>query len=241
MARIREHGHHPDEIAARLAAPRRVGYLRDYVYGGIDGAVTTFAIVSGVAGAALSPKIIVALGIANVLADGFSMAAGNYSGTKAEKDNVARLEEVERRHIRETPEGEREEVRQILAAKGLVGTVLEDATDSLTADEETWVALMLTEEYGVAPVETSPLHAALATFVAFLGCGLVPLLPFLMALANPFLWSITATAFVFFAIGAIRSRWSLRAWWRTGAETLLIGGTAAGIAYGVGLLVGGMM
>ena len=72
-----EHGHSQQEIAKRIGAPPGRGVLRDAVYGAIDGAVTTFAIVAGVAGAGLSPFIIIALGIANVLADGFSMAAAN--------------------------------------------------------------------------------------------------------------------------------------------------------------------
>ena len=78
-----DHGHSPDEMAARIADPEGRGVLRDVVYGGIDGSVTTFAIVAGVPGAGLSPFVIVALGIANVLADGFSRAVGNYSATNA--------------------------------------------------------------------------------------------------------------------------------------------------------------
>ena len=234
-----DHGHEPEEIAARLAAPKGTSHLRDFVYGGIDGTVTTFAIVAGVAGAGLPHGVIVALGLANVLADGFSMAAGNYSGTMAEKEDVARLRAVERRHIVDHPDGEREEVRQILAAKGLSGELLEGAVASITRDEETWVGLMMTEEHGISPVDPKPLLAALATFGAFLLCGLVPLLPFLLGIDTPFLWASGATGAVFFAIGAIRSRWSLRPWWRSGVETLAIGGTAAAIAYGVGHLVEG--
>ena len=86
-----EHGHEPHEISSRINGTRRRSNLRDVIYGAIDGAVTTFAIVAGVVGAELSTKVIIALGIANVLADGFSMAAGNYSGTKAELDDARRL------------------------------------------------------------------------------------------------------------------------------------------------------
>jgi hypothetical protein len=78
-----DHGHSQQEIEQRISDPPGRGVLRDIVYGGIDGSVTTFAIVAGVAGAGLSSFVIVALGLANVLADGFSMAVGNYSGTKA--------------------------------------------------------------------------------------------------------------------------------------------------------------
>ena len=99
-----DHGHSQREIEARIETASGHGVLRDTVYGAIDGAVTTFAIVAGVAGAGLSPFVIVALGLANVLADGFSMAAGNYSGTKAEKDNLLRLRAVEERHIATNPE-----------------------------------------------------------------------------------------------------------------------------------------
>ena len=95
-----EHGHSPEEIARRIGDSGRPSNLRDLIYGAIDGAVTTFAIVAGVVGAELSTKVIIALGIANVLADGFSMAAGNYSGTKAELDDAKRIRAIEERHVR---------------------------------------------------------------------------------------------------------------------------------------------
>ncbi|RBI86712.1 hypothetical protein DRV85_04620 [Rhodosalinus halophilus] len=233
---MREHGHSQQEIETRLAAPPSRGYLRDVVYGAIDGSVTTFAIVAGVAGAGLSPFVIVALGIANVLADGFSMAAGNYSGTKAEADNARRLRRVEERHIASEPAGERRELRQILANMGLEGDILEQATDSIALKRESWIDLMMEREYGVSPSDPAPFRAALATFLAFLAAGLVPLLPFMLGVADAFRLSVAMTLATFFGIGAFKSRWSLSAWWRSGAETLAIGGTAAGIAYLVGSL-----
>ena len=98
--------------------------------------MTTFAIVAGVAGAQLSTSVILILGLANLLADGFSMAAGNYSGVKAEKDDYQRLREMEIRHIAMTPEGEREEVRQIFSSKGFAGDDLERAVDVITQSHE---------------------------------------------------------------------------------------------------------
>jgi VIT1/CCC1 family predicted Fe2+/Mn2+ transporter len=231
-----EHGHSQREIAERIGAPPGRGLLRDAVYGGLDGSVTTFAIVAGVAGAGLSPFIIVALGLANVLADGFSMAAANYSGSKAELDNLRRIRAVEERHIRDHPEGERREAREILRHKGLSGQVLDDATDAITADREAWIELMLEGEYGLGGVDPHPLQSAAATFVAFLVAGMIPLLPFLVNLPGAFTISAWMTGAVFFAIGALKSRWSLARWWRSGLETLLIGGVAASIAYGVGTL-----
>ncbi|WP_170426738.1 VIT1/CCC1 transporter family protein [Ruegeria arenilitoris] len=231
-----DHGHSQQEIAARINAPPGRGVLRDVVYGGIDGSVTTFAIVAGVAGAGLSPFIIVALGLANVLADGFSMAAGNYSGTKAELDNIRRIRAVEERHIRLYPKGERAEVREILSQKGLSGQVLEDATDAITANRDNWINLMIEGEYGLGSVDPHPLKAAMATFLAFLVAGMVPLLPFLLSMDRAFETSAAMTMAVFFAIGALKSRWSLSPWWRSGLETFAIGGAAALMAYFVGSL-----
>ncbi|MEM9107663.1 MAG: VIT1/CCC1 transporter family protein, partial [Pseudomonadota bacterium] len=227
---MEDHGHTEQEVAARIGAPPGRGVLRDSVYGAIDGTVTTFAIVAGVAGAGLSPFVIVALGMANVLADGFSMAAANYSGTKAELDNMRRIYKIEERHIRYYPEGERLEVREILARKGLSGRVLEQATDAITLDKESWIALMMEGEYGMGGVHPNPLKAALVTFFSFLFVGLIPLIPFLLKLDSAFQVSAAATLVTFFAIGALKSFWSLSPWWRSGLETLIIGGTAAGIA-----------
>lgn len=231
-----DHSHSPQAIAARIGSPPGRGVLRDVVYGGIDGSVTTLAIVAGVMGAGLSPFVIVALGLANVLADGFSMAAGNYSGTKAEVDNARRLRAVEERHIARYPDGERDEVREILFQKGLSGQVLEEATELITKDNDRWINLMMEGEYGLGSVEPHPMRAALATFVAFLVAGMIPLLPFLLGSDQAFTLSVWMTMGVFFCIGALKSRWSLAPWWRSGFETLAIGGAAAAMAYGVGTL-----
>ena len=235
-----EHGHSQAEVDERINGRTKRSILRDTVFGAIDGAVTTFAIVAGVAGAGLSPTIIVALGLANVLADGFSMAAGNYSGTKAELDDLNRIREIEERHIREAPEGEKLELRAILASKGLEGDVLDAATETIAANKPAWIRMMLVDEYGLSPVDPHPVRAAIATFFAFLAAGMVPLLPFLVGAGPAFNASLALTGVVFFAIGTLKSRWSLDPWWRSGLETLLIGGVAAGIAYFVGSLFRGI-
>lgn len=234
-----EHDHDPDSIRARINARPDGMYLRDWIYAGIDGAVTTFAIVAGVAGAEMSVGVILILGFANLLADGFSMAAANYSGTKAERDQAARVLAMEHRHIAHAPDGEREEIRQIFAAKGFTGTVLDRAVATITADEDRWARTMLVEEHGLAPVERSPWLAAGFTFSAFLVCGIVPLLPYLTGAG--FRESMVMTAVVFFAIGSAKSRWSLAPWWRSGLETLVIGLAAAGLAYGVGYFLRGLV
>lgn len=229
-----EHDHSAEAIQARLSAGNRPNYIRDWVYGGIDGAVTTFAIISGVVGAELSYRAIIILGFANLIADGFSMAAGNYSGTKTEVDNLERLRQIERKHIAQEPDGEREEIRQILHAKGIDGDALESAVEAVTSNDDTWISTMLADEYGQTEVVRSPLMAGLSTFVAFLICGLVPIVPFLMQIDHAFRISFAATAVVFFAIGTAKSLWSPQPWWRSGLETFIIGLIASGVAYAIG-------
>ncbi len=229
-----EHGHSPKEIAARLDAQNDSWRLRDAIFGGIDGTVTTFAIVAGVQGAGLASHIVIALGLANVLADGFSMAAGNYAGTKAVADDRRRLWAVEERHVRENPQGEQDELKQILARMGLNGQVLQEAATMISANKRQWIAMMMSAEYGLPPTDDRPIRAALVIFVAFVLAGMLPLLPYLIGLSPAFSWSTGIAALTFFGIGTIKSRWSLAPWWRSGFETLLIGGLAAGLAYAVG-------
>src|SRR4026207_1738239 len=173
-----EHEHSAEAIKQRLARGPGHNYLRDWIYGGIDGSVTTFAVVSGVAGARLSPWIILVMGFANLFADGFSMAASNYLGTKAEHDDLHRLEAVEKRHIDTSPAGDKEEVREIFRQQGFMGEDLSRIVQLITADRRRWVRTMLTEEYGLPYEVRSPWIAALSTFSAVLVCGIVPLLSY---------------------------------------------------------------
>lgn len=204
------------------------------IYGGIDGAVTTFAIVAGVEGAGLSHGVIVTLGIANILADGFSMAASNYSGTKAELDDRKRIIRIEERHLEDHRDGELEELRQILALRGLSGEVLTQATDLISQDKAKWIDLMLTDEYGLSKDQPHPIRASLATFGAFLMAGSVPLTPYVLEMKNALQISVFATLLTFFLIGTCKSRWSLSRWWWSGLETFAIGALAALIAFSVG-------
>src|SRR5207245_9964238 len=129
-----EHDHSVESIQERLSAGPQHNYLRDWIYGGIYGSVTTFAVVTGVLGAHLSPIVIVIMGFANLVGDGFSMAASNFLGTKSEHDDVTRLETIERRHIELAPEGERDAVRQIFAATGFAGSGLERVVEVISSD-----------------------------------------------------------------------------------------------------------
>lgn len=229
-----EHSHSPEDIASRLKQGPAVSYLRDWVYGGIDGAVTTFAVVAGSLGAHLPISVVLILGLANLFADGFSMAAANFTGTKTEIDDFRRLRQIEEKHIRLVPEGEREEIRQIYRAKGYDGEELETLTTIITSRRSTWIETMMQGEYGLASVQRSPLRAALSTFTAFALCGSLPLVPYALGLPSTALITTLLTALAFFVIGSAKSRWSTQSWLSSGLETTAIGMTAAAIAWGVG-------
>ncbi|PVB63342.1 VIT1/CCC1 transporter family protein [Labrenzia sp. 011] len=229
-----EHSHRPADIATRLASGPDASYLRDWIYGGIDGAVTTFAVVAGSLGADLSSKVILILGVANLLADGFSMAAANYSGSESENEDYTRLKAVEEKHIAVAPEGEREEIRQIFLSKGFKGDDLEAIVRLITSNRATWIETMMQGEYGMTYASRTPMKAALYTFAAFIVFGSIPLLPFVLALPASAITATSLTALAFFTIGSLRASWSQRHWISCGLETTAIGMLAAGIAYAAG-------
>ena len=227
-------------IEARLSQATHHSHLRDFVYGGIDGAVTTFAVVSGVAGAGLSPGIVVILGLANLAGDGFSMAASNFLGSRADLQLLDKTRRIEEQHIERYPEGEREEVRQILLAKGFSGESLDEAVRTITSDNDLWVETMLREEHGLSLDRPDPLRAAMVTFFAFIAIGFLPLVAFLanlvfpQSVSQPFLWSTILTGVGFFTVGAIKSRFVADCWYLAGLETLSVGGVAAALAFAAG-------
>lgn len=238
--------HTPEAIRARLTEGPRQGYLRDFVYGAIDGAVTTFAVVSGVAGAGLSSGVLLVLGLANLVADGFSMAVGNFQGIRTDEELRDHLRRLEETHIAEYPDGEREEIRQIFRLKGFDGELLERIVEVVTGDRDQWVTTMIREEHGLAMRGPHALTAGLVTFVAFLVAGSVPLVVFVGDLLlpgviyAPFFWSSVLTGAAFFGIGAIRSRFVHRTWFGAGLETLASGAVAASLAWAVGWALRGM-
>jgi len=228
--------HTPDAIHARLSSAAERSYLGDGVLGAMDGSVTTFAIVAGAVGARLPAGAALVLGLANVFADGFSMAVGNYLRAKADRAVVARARAIEEHHIETIPDGEREEIRQIFSRKGFGGEVLDEIVAVITRDRNRWVDTMLTEELGLQLDPPRPLRAAGVTFAAFLAAGIVPLLPFLFFVEQRFAASAFATALCFLVIGCIKGRLVRGSVGLNAFETLLVGGAAASLAFLVGHL-----
>lgn len=229
-----EHSHHPDAIQARLSQQPQQSYLRDAILGGIDGCVTTVAVIASVAGAGLPGMIAFVLGIASLIADAFSMGVSNYQAVKSDDDARDRLREQEIRHIRHDPEGEREEIREIFRQKGFEGDTLEQVVKTISADKHLWVNTMIQEEFGYALSGPAPLKAAMATFWVFIGVGLIPLLPFLipfLAGLEMFLVSGVVAIGALFGIGWVKGQMLGMSRLRAGLETLAMGGGAAILAF----------
>ncbi|MEX1000083.1 MAG: VIT1/CCC1 transporter family protein [Thermodesulfobacteriota bacterium] len=221
-------------------------YLPDFVYGGIDGSVTTFAIVAGVTGASLSPTIVLILGFANLFADGFSMAISNYLSTKSKKEYAEKIRKSEEHSVINIPEEETQEIREIFSEKGFSGQQLDDAVEIITSNQDVWIDTMMKDEFGIFEDHTSPIKSAIVTFISFNLIGFIPLFAYVLSYfsdsfkSNTFTLSIVLTSIAFFIVGTVKGRVVGRRWLFSGFETLLIGGAAAVIAYYVGYLLRGL-
>lgn len=221
-------------------------YLKSAVYGGLDGIITTFAVVAGVAGAQLSSGIVLILGFANLIADGLSMAIGDYLSTKSEHEYHRAERRREQWEVENYPEGEKRELVELFVAKGLAADDAKTVVDIIARHKEAWVDIMMTEELGIVDSQESPVRNALVTFFSFALFGLVPLLAYLAVrfLAVParaaFPIAVLSTAATLFGLGALKVKITGRSWIQSGLETLVVGGLAAAAAYAVGVLLSGL-
>ena len=216
-------------------------HFDDFIYGSIDGAVTTFAIVAGVVGASLSPGIILILGFANLFADGFSMAAANYQASKARNEFIEMKRKQEEWEIDNLEDQEKEEIREIYSNKGFKDELLEEVVRIITSRRKVWVDTMMKEELGLIEDKKSPLDSSISTFVGFNLIGLIPLMPFIIFIAmgidpnsDAFVYSIIFVMSAFFLVGIIKGKIVKKSKIKSGLFTLIIGGVAAMVAYLVG-------
>jgi vacuolar iron transporter family protein len=220
--------------------------IGDFVYGATDGVVTTFAVVAGVVGAALSPSIILILGFSNLFADGLSMAIGNYLGSKSQKEYIEKERRREEWEIDNLVEQEKQEIKDIYTKKGFTAELLDEIVNVITSRRKVWVDTMMREELGLIEGKKQPLDAAVTTFAAFSLVGLIPLIPFIFVHLSgfailteyAFLYSVVFTGISFFLIGIVRGKIVKKSLLRTGINTLAVGGIAASVAYIVGYLLG---
>ena len=216
-------------------------HFDDFIYGSIDGAVTTFAIVAGVVGAGLSPGIILILGFANLFADGFAMASANYQATKAKMEFIDMKKKQEEWEIDNMRDQEKEEIRTIYRKKGFKGDLLEDIVRIITSRRKIWVDTMMREELGLIKDDKKPIDSSVSTFIGFNMVGVIPLIPFVIFLifdfdvtSNVFFYSILSIIAAFLLVGMIKGKIVKKSMIRSGISTIIIGGVAATAAYVIG-------
>jgi VIT1/CCC1 family predicted Fe2+/Mn2+ transporter len=232
--------HNEDQIhGTNPFIDRFQAYLGEFVYGGIDGSVTTFAVVAGAVGANLESTVIIILGFANLLADGFAMSVGAYLSTKSERDNYIKHRNIEYWEVDHIPEKEKEEIRDIYREKGFEGELLEQVVEVITDDRERWVNVMMKEELGMIEEQKSPFMMGLVTYLSFVSIGVIPLLVYVVDFFTTtdrplFLYSCLLTSLGFIFIGFLKTYVTQTSRIKGILETLVLGAIAAAVAYFVG-------
>ena len=217
--------------------------IREFVFGANDGAVSTFAILSGLVGAGLASPLIALVGVVQMVAAGLSMGLGAYISTKSQNEYYGAASDEQLREIDVHPAREKARVRSFLSERGLSGRTLSSATGALTVDKRGWLRFLLEARYGIA--ETSYPHPVIAGFVmfgAFLVAGFFPVAPFFFFSAGvAIFYSAVLSLLLLFFVGAAKTRFTRRNTYLSGLENLLIGAVTGVVGFCVGLLVQGLL
>ena len=218
---------------------RRASALSDVILGGQDGLVNVLGVILGVAAATNDPRIVIVAGLAATFAESVSMGAVAYTSTLADADFFESEREREYRHIQEVPRLERQEIRDIYAEKGFSGDLLERIVETITANKDVWVAVMMAEEHQLSPVHRgTALRSALIVGISAIVGSLIPLAPFFfLPVAAGIISSIVISALVLFVVGVYKARVTVGHPGKSGIEMATIGTLSALVGYAVGLLL----
>lgn len=219
-------------------------YLKEIVYGGNDGIVTTFAVVAGFTGAqagtstpSFSILTVLLFGLANLFADGASMGLGNFLSLRSEKDVYRSHEAKERFEVENNPEAEKEETMLILKNKGFSKEQATQLTEIYATNPNYWISFMMNYELELPnPASENPYLTAAATFTAFVFFGFIPLVPYFINQdpTKSFLFSGVATVIALILLGLLRWKVTTETMIRSVLEIVAIGGISASVAYIVG-------
>ena len=238
---VRQAGREKRKSALHLGGDshRGASALSDIILGGQDGLVNVLGVVLGVAAATQDTRIVLVAGLAATFAESVSMGAVAYTSTLADADVFESERSREYRHIERHPHLERAEVREIYLRKGFSGDLLEQIVETITANPDVWVAVMMAEEHQLEPVDRRvAFRAAWVVGVAAVVGSLVPLVPFLIFPIGPsIILSIVATALVLFGVGAAKGRLTVGRPMRNGLEMAAIGTISAMVGFAIGALL----
>lgn len=232
---------HHDELDHhnRKDPHQQASALSDIILGGQDGLVNVLGVILGVAAATGDTYVIMVAGLAATFAESVSMAAVAYTSTLADADYYESEREREYRHIQEVPNLETEEIRSIYADKGFSGELLGRIVDTITANPDVWVAVMMSEELQLRPVDRgTALRSAIIVGIAAIVGSLIPLVPFLfLSVSLGILLSIGLSALVLFIVGVVKARMTVGHPGKSGLEMAVIGTISALVGFAVGLLL----
>ncbi|AIA03012.1 membrane protein [Streptomyces noursei ZPM] len=214
------------------------GWLRPAVFGAMDGLVSNLALMTGVAGGAVSQQTIVITGLAGLAAGAFSMAAGEYTSVASQRELVVAELDAERAQLRKYPKDEQEELAALYVSRGVEPELAGKVAEQLSRDPEQALEIHAREELGIDPSDLpSPAIAAVSSFGSFALGALLPLLPYLLGASA--LWpAVLLALFGLFGCGAVVARVTARSWLFSGLRQLALGGAAAGVTYALGALFG---
>ncbi|MBC2580957.1 VIT1/CCC1 transporter family protein [Clostridium sp. DJ247] len=239
--------HSKDKVSAVEGHNQEQGkYIKSLVYGGLDGIITTFAVAAGVAGASLSAGIMLILGFAHLIADGFSMAIGDYLSSKAETEYKQEERQREIWEVEHYPEGEKQELVEIYMEKGISEKDAKTITEIISKYKKAWVDIMVVEELQIVEENESAVGNALVTFFSFLIFGFIPLVAYVVSKFIPgiqqdtFMITCILTGITLFILGMIKVKITGKNWFISGLEMLIVGGITAAVAYIIGVLLAGL-
>ncbi|MEU8799690.1 VIT1/CCC1 transporter family protein [Spirillospora sp. NPDC048819] len=214
------------------------GWLRPAVFGAMDGLVSNFALIAGVAGGQASQKVVLLAGLAGLAAGAFSMAAGEYISVASQSELAEAEIEVERLELARHPVAEERELAEVFRSRGVDAETAAEVARQLSRDPDEALEVHTREELGVTPGDLpSPTLAAGSSFLSFGVGAILPVVPYLLGASS--LWPAAIIAALgLFGAGALVARITTRPWWFGGARQLLFGAAAAAITYGVGALIG---
>jgi len=222
------------------------GSIKAVVFGGLDGILTSFAIVAGAVGANLSPAAILAMGISNVLADALSMGAGEYLSSRAYENYVRKEHDREKWELENYPEGEVIEMIELFERRGMSREDAEVVITRMAKYKQFFIDLMMREELSLpVPSDEGPMEAVregVIMFSAFALFGMIPVggfvvVPVLLPSLDQhalFLIACAITALALFLLGAYKAKFHDKLYIRSGFETMLLGGVCAAVAFVVG-------
>lgn len=212
------------------------GWLRPTVFGMMDGLVSNFALIAGVAGAgsSVSRHAIALAGLAGLVGGAFSMAAGEYVSVQSQNESARAEIEVERHELRHNSAAEQAELAETYVQRGVDPDLAHRVAEQLSRDPDQALDIHVREELGISPHGLpSPWVAAASSLLSFSVGALLPLLPYVFGATV--LWiSAIVSIVALFAAGAITSQFTSRSWWYSAIRQAVLGGLAAAVTFGVG-------